>query len=136
MTKTTYYSSIAAARNALAMDYGFDPFLHGGIGGFSRPTKATMADLGYPVDAKIAAAQDADEATEYARQLAASRAKYAREQQQRAKDQERERSIEAGRALAEQYCREHPDCGAVDVHWTDRSILLIHHGHIVAEVPA
>jgi hypothetical protein len=42
------YPTIRAARNALALDTGFDPFLSGGAWG--RPTKAKLAAAGYVVD--------------------------------------------------------------------------------------
>ena len=43
------YRTIREARNALALDTGFDPFLSGGWG---RCTKAKLAEAGYPVDPK------------------------------------------------------------------------------------
>lgn len=45
----TYYPTIKAARAALALEIGFDPFISGGWG---RPSKAKLAAAGYPVDPK------------------------------------------------------------------------------------
>ena len=45
------YRTMKAARSALALDTGFDPFLCGG----GRCTKAKLAELGYTVDAAKAA---------------------------------------------------------------------------------
>jgi hypothetical protein len=53
MTTEKVYASVAEARNALCLDTGFDPFLTGHVKG--RCTKKALADLGYIVDAKIAA---------------------------------------------------------------------------------
>ena len=47
-----YYRTMRAARVALALDTGFDPFLSGGWG---RCTKAKLADSGYVVDPRKAA---------------------------------------------------------------------------------
>lgn len=48
------YRTLAKARGALALDTGFDPFLHGGVRDRAghvhhRPTKAALAALGYPI---------------------------------------------------------------------------------------
>lgn len=50
-----YYATLQAAHNALRLDTGFDPFLHGGVQGTSgcvwrKPSKRALADIGYPVD--------------------------------------------------------------------------------------
>lgn len=42
-----YFSTMKAARGALALDTGFDPFISGGWG---RCTLAKLADAGYAVD--------------------------------------------------------------------------------------
>lgn len=47
-----YYSTMSAARGALALDTGFDPFVSGGWG---RCTKAKLAEQGYVVDPRRAA---------------------------------------------------------------------------------
>lgn len=46
------YRTIKAAREALALDVGFDPFVAGHIQG--RCTKAALAELGYIVDREAA----------------------------------------------------------------------------------
>jgi hypothetical protein len=53
-----YYPTIKAARGALALDTGFDPFISGGWG---RCTKAALADAGYPVDPARAQSQCEEE---------------------------------------------------------------------------
>ena len=54
-----YFSTMARARGALALDTGFDPFLSGGWG---RCTKAKLADAGYAVDAAEARRSDVEKA--------------------------------------------------------------------------
>ena len=50
MTGTAkFYRTVRAARSALALDTGFDPFISGGWG---RCTKAKLANAGYVVDPK------------------------------------------------------------------------------------
>lgn len=47
------YATVREARNALCLDTGFDPFTAGHVRG--RCTKAKLEELGYMVDAKVAA---------------------------------------------------------------------------------
>ncbi len=49
MQTITVYRTVAEARNALALDTGFDPFR---VGGWGRCTRAKLAAAGYPVDPK------------------------------------------------------------------------------------
>lgn len=49
------YKTLKEAKNALHIDAGFDPFLHGGAKGsdgkiYKRPTLAALAALGYVVE--------------------------------------------------------------------------------------
>jgi hypothetical protein len=53
MTDEKVYRTVQEARNALALDTGFDPFRTGHIRG--RCTKAKLSELGYVVDPKQAA---------------------------------------------------------------------------------
>jgi hypothetical protein len=52
------YRTVKEARNALALDTGFDPFHTGYVKG--RCTKIALARLGYPVDKKLAEQQAAE----------------------------------------------------------------------------
>jgi len=50
MRNTRHYQTVREARNALALDTGFDPF----VVNHERCTKDALACYGYPVDAVIA----------------------------------------------------------------------------------
>lgn len=52
--KANVYPTLKDARNAFALDSGFDPFIHGPVKDragqiWTKPTKAAMAALGYSV---------------------------------------------------------------------------------------
>jgi hypothetical protein len=55
------YRTVADARNALCLDTGYDPFVTGHVPG--RCTRASLASLGYLVDATRAAADEARRAS-------------------------------------------------------------------------
>lgn len=64
---STPYETVKAAHEALCLDAGFDPFLHGGAVDRSghrwkRPSRVALAALGYPVDAAQARRVDAAQA--------------------------------------------------------------------------
>jgi hypothetical protein len=94
----TVYPTIQAARDALSLDTGFDPFTSGGWG---RPTRAKLARAGYVVDPAAYRAV----AAQLAAQLAAHRCDVCGEP-----------------ALDRQTCSEHgtADCGRCSPEPTGR----------------
>ena len=82
-----HYATIKEARNALALDTGFDPFESGHVKG--RPTIAKLAELGYVVDPQAAEREEREsEAIRAAQQQRSEEsARYAKEWAERPSSQ-------------------------------------------------